>query len=49
MGRSCEEFCRWKDEQYPDIGPVEGAVPEKVDCIIVGAGIAGGKPARNGS
>lgn len=25
----------------PDIGPVEGPMPEQVDCIIVGAGISG--------
>jgi len=39
--RTCNNFCRWNDETYPDIGPIEGPIPEKVDCIIVGAGIAG--------
>ena len=39
--RTCKDFCRWNDETYPDIGPLDGPIPEKVDCIIVGAGIAG--------
>ena len=39
--RTLKDFCRWNEEAYPDIGPVEGAIPEKVDCVIVGAGIAG--------
>lgn len=41
ISETCNNFCRWNDETYPDIGPVEGPIPEKVDCIIVGAGIAG--------
>ena len=40
----CSEFSRWKDAEYPDIGPVEGPIPEEVDCVIVGAGIAGTEP-----
>ena len=39
--RMCCEFSRWKDAEYPDIGPLEGPIPEQVDCVIVGAGIAG--------
>lgn len=41
ISRMCSEFSRWKDAEYPDIGPVEGPIPEEVDCVIVGAGIAG--------
>ncbi|CAJ1341995.1 unnamed protein product [Effrenium voratum] len=41
MSQTLKDFCRWNEEAYPDIGPVEGAIPEKVDCVIVGAGIAG--------
>jgi len=41
ISETCNNFCRWNDETYPDIGPIEGPIPEKVDCIIVGAGIAG--------
>ena len=40
----CSEFSRWKDAEYPDIGPVEGPIPKEVDCVIVGAGIAGTEP-----
>merc|ERR1719382_6006 len=29
------------DEMLPDIGPTDGPVPEYVDAVIVGAGIAG--------
>lgn len=41
ISETCKDFCRWNDETYPDIGPLDGPIPEKVDCIIVGAGIAG--------
>jgi cation diffusion facilitator CzcD-associated flavoprotein CzcO/surfactin synthase thioesterase subunit len=29
------------DYMLPDPGPVEGAIPSEIDCIVVGAGIAG--------
>jgi len=33
---------RWlKDGIFPDIGPADGPLPDQVDCVIVGAGIAG--------
>jgi len=29
------------DDILPDFGPTDGPIPEEIDCIIVGAGIAG--------
>ncbi|CAE8613591.1 unnamed protein product, partial [Polarella glacialis] len=29
------------EEILPDIGPVDGPIPEEIDCVVVGAGIAG--------
>ncbi|CAK9115688.1 unnamed protein product [Durusdinium trenchii] len=41
ISKTCQDFCRWNEEVFPDIGPLEGSIPNQVDCVIVGAGIAG--------
>ncbi|CAE7511799.1 Mcat [Symbiodinium pilosum] len=41
ISTTCCNFSRWNDADYPDIGPVDGSIPTEVDCVIVGAGIAG--------
>mmetsp|Transcript_63354 Transcript_63354/g.162980 ORF Transcript_63354/g.162980 Transcript_63354/m.162980 type:complete len:848 (-) Transcript_63354:130-2673(-) len=42
IAETCEKYNRWKEDgELPDIGPVEGDIPAEVDCVVVGAGIAG--------
>mmetsp|Transcript_21590 Transcript_21590/g.64892 ORF Transcript_21590/g.64892 Transcript_21590/m.64892 type:complete len:891 (-) Transcript_21590:41-2713(-) len=42
ISAAAEKYDRWhEDAKLPDIGDVDGPVPEKVDTVVVGAGISG--------
>jgi len=41
LSNMCAQYCRWTEEGWPDIGPLDNPLPDEVDCVVVGAGIAG--------